>query len=218
MPAATPAAVPQASAPWAPCPNRVAPATSRTETTTATSTSTDDGGAVWMPLAGCAATRKTARPPVVSAAPNSSSRRGACRVRIARRPSATTSPTDSIGCTTATGATARAATWVPVPQNVAACPNIQRFRLTISPQAQARRRLAAFGGLVLQHRAHGEQHRRQGGEQQSGERAAAPCVPVPLHASRYAPPTGLLSRRGDHGRRRIAAAVAVTAPGAAPGC
>src|SRR3954469_23579124 len=151
MPAATPAAVPHASAPWAPCPNSVAPATSTTETTTAAITSTDDGGTVWMPFAGWAATRNTARPPVVRAAPNSSSRSGACRVRIARSPSATTRPTESIGCTPAARAPAgggpegkttplHAGTeeGPPLPQHPAP-------PLDHQPQTQAGRRLAALG-------------------------------------------------------------------------
>jgi len=130
IPAAIPAALPHASAPCAPCGIRVAAATRAIETTTATITSIDDGGGSWIPLAGCAARRKTASPPVVRAAPISSTRRGACLVRIARTPRATTSATASIGCTTATGATARAATWDPVPSMVADCPSIQRRRLT----------------------------------------------------------------------------------------
>ena len=208
IPAAIPAAEPQASAPCAPCPSSVAPATRATETTTAMTTSIDDGGRSVLPAAGCAASRKTARPPVVRAAPSSSSRSGACWLRTARRPRATTRAAASIGCTTATGATARAATCDPVPSMVdglAEHPSPPPHQLA---QAQPGRRLAEIGRLVHQHRAHREQHRRQRREQQAGGRAPGWSLCQRLHGSgmphRSTPRTGpedrIRARRRASGR------------------
>ena len=59
---------------------------------------------------------------MVRAPPRRSAFRGTVRWRNARMARATTRPTASTGWTTATGASARAATWSPVPDAVASCP------------------------------------------------------------------------------------------------